>query len=85
MLEGSKNSEIQLQFQLLISVDQIFLLFRNLDHNSWIKTLNDSRDAYKSLKEHLLKNIENSEDISAEDPLSDTEAVSCSTSPTLKA
>ena len=44
-----------------------------------MKTLDDSRSAYDSLKEHLLKNIENPDDVSADDPLTDTETV-CSRS-----
>jgi len=41
-----------------------------------MKTLHDSRSAYTSLREHFLKNLENPDDLSAEDPLTDTETVS---------
>ncbi|KAL2043139.1 hypothetical protein N7G274_004199 [Stereocaulon virgatum] len=50
-----------------------FLLFKNTDKSAWNKTLSDSRSAYASLKEHFLKNIENPDDVSADDPLTDTE------------
>jgi len=56
--------------------EQVFLLFQNLDIASWGKTLSDSRSAYSTMKEHFLKDIENPEDLSTEDPLTDTETVS---------
>lgn len=54
----------------------MFLLFKDLEKSTWAKTLSDSRSAYTSLKDHFLKNIENPDDLSAEDPLTDTETVS---------
>jgi len=56
--------------------EQAFLSFRTLDQSAWAKILSDSRSAYTSLKEHFLKHIESPEDLSAEDPLTDTETVS---------
>lgn len=53
----------------------MFLLFGNLDTSTWMKTLSDSRSAYGALKEHFMKNIENPDDLSAEDPLTDNETV----------
>ncbi|KAK4697329.1 TBC1 domain family member 5, partial [Lecanoromycetidae sp. Uapishka_2] len=52
---------------------KVFLLFKTLDKPAWVKTLHDSRSAYTSLREHFLKNLENPDDLSAEDPLTDTE------------
>lgn len=59
-----------------VSRGQAFLVFKSLDKFAWAKTLSDSRSAYTSLKEHFLKNVENPDDLSAEDPLTDTETVS---------
>ena len=55
---------------------QAFLVFKSLEKSTWAKTLSDSRSAYISLREHFLKYIENPDDLSAEDPLTDTETVS---------
>lgn len=55
---------------------QAFLLYKSAEKSTWAKTLSDSRSAYTSLREHFLKNIEHPDDISAEDPLTDTETVS---------
>ena len=57
-------------------LQQIFLLYNETNKTAWTKTLTDSRSAYTSLKEHFFKNIDNPDDVSAEDPLNDTETVS---------
>ncbi|MCJ1307338.1 hypothetical protein MMC25_000984 [Agyrium rufum] len=49
---------------------QAFLLFENLDQSTWLKTLEDSRSAYSSLREHFLRYIESTDDM---DPLADDE------------
>lgn len=38
--------------------------------------MSDSRSAYTSMKEHFLRNIENSDDLAADDPLNESETVS---------
>jgi TBC1 domain family protein 5 len=53
-----------------------FLLFNDLEKPRWGKALSDTRSAYTSMKEHFLKNITNSEDLDADDPLNDSESVS---------
>ncbi len=61
-----------------------FLLFTNLQTAQWPKPLADSRSAYTSMKEHFPKPITNAEDLStADDPLTDNEAVSQLLSPPL--
>ncbi|KAK3176083.1 hypothetical protein OEA41_007405 [Lepraria neglecta] len=57
----------------VVEAKSTFLLFKDTDQSAWTKTLSDSRSAYTSLKEHFLKNIENPDDLSADDPLTDTE------------
>lgn len=52
--------------------------------STWGKTLSDSRSAYASLREHFLKNIENPDDLSADDPLTGTETVSETRTPALR-
>ena len=74
-----KASDLQIpqtRAPLTVRLLQAFLLFRSLEKSAWAKTLSDSRSAYVSLKEHFLKDIENPDDLSAEDPLTDTETVS---------
>ncbi|KAF2718256.1 RabGAP/TBC [Polychaeton citri CBS 116435] len=54
-----------------------FLLFDNLDLQSWPKTLSSSRSAYNSFRLHFLQRLENSDDVF--DPLSEeAEVSSCS-------
>ncbi|KAH9222670.1 rab-GTPase-TBC domain-containing protein [Leptodontidium sp. 2 PMI_412] len=49
-----------------------FLLFQSTDITSWSRALDDSRSAYTSLREHLLRYIENPDELgSALDPLDD--------------
>ncbi|KAH0534166.1 hypothetical protein FGG08_007235 [Glutinoglossum americanum] len=49
-----------------------FLLFANFDTPTWSKTLEDSRGAYGSLREHFLRNLEHPEELdSSVDPLAD--------------
>ncbi|KAH7360784.1 rab-GTPase-TBC domain-containing protein [Rhexocercosporidium sp. MPI-PUGE-AT-0058] len=49
-----------------------FLLFQTTDITSWSRALDDSRSAYTSLREHLLRYIENPDELgSALDPLDD--------------
>ena len=55
---------------------QAFLLFNDLKKERWSKALSDSRSAYTSMKEHFSKDITNSEDLAADDPLNDSEGVS---------
>ncbi|KAF1810869.1 RabGAP/TBC, partial [Eremomyces bilateralis CBS 781.70] len=51
-----------------------FLLFNSLDRDTWSSTLQSSRTAYQSLREHLLKYIENPNEVeTAVDPLSESE------------
>ena len=66
----------QTRAPLTVRLLQAFLLFKSLEKSAWAKTLSDSRSAYVSLKEHFLKDLENPDDLSAEDPLTDTETVS---------
>jgi hypothetical protein len=56
---------------------QIFLLFEGTETTGWSRALVDSRSAYTSLREHLLRFIENPDEIgSALDPLDDDKSVS---------
>ncbi|KAJ5294404.1 hypothetical protein PENANT_c006G11196 [Penicillium antarcticum] len=49
-----------------------FLLFDGLDQNEWAAKLDESRDAYRALRDHFLKYIEHPDDIdSSVDPLAD--------------
>ncbi|KAI9862684.1 MAG: hypothetical protein M1813_004180 [Trichoglossum hirsutum] len=49
-----------------------FLLFANFDTPTWLKTLEDSRTAYSSLREHFLRNLEHPEELdSSVDPLTE--------------
>ncbi|KAH6682054.1 rab-GTPase-TBC domain-containing protein [Halenospora varia] len=49
-----------------------FLLFQTADVTAWSRALEDSRSAYSSLREHLLRYIENPDEVgSALDPLDD--------------
>ncbi|KAH8658650.1 rab-GTPase-TBC domain-containing protein [Tricladium varicosporioides] len=49
-----------------------FLLFQTTDVTTWSQALADSRSAYSSLREHLLRYIENPDEVgSALDPLDD--------------
>ncbi|PMD24168.1 RabGAP/TBC [Hyaloscypha hepaticicola] len=51
---------------------KIFLLFQRTEVTGWSRTLVDSRSAYTSLREHLLRYIENPDEVgSALDPLDD--------------
>lgn len=55
---------------------QIFLLFQNVEFSGWSRALEDSRSAYTSLREHLLRYIENPDEIgSSVDPLDDDKSV----------
>jgi hypothetical protein len=59
---------------------QTFLLFQNNDIIEWSRALADSRSAYTSLREHLLRYIDNPNEIgSALDPLDDDKNVRYST------
>ncbi|KAH0551554.1 hypothetical protein GP486_007229, partial [Trichoglossum hirsutum] len=52
--------------------EQSFLLFANFDTSTWPRTLEDSRTAYSSLREHLLRNLEHPEELdSSLHPLSE--------------
>jgi TBC1 domain family protein 5 len=63
----------------LINVCQIFLLFQSTEVTGWSRSLDDSRSAYTSLREHLLRYIENPDELgSALDPLDDDQHVSTS-------
>lgn len=51
---------------------QVFLLFQTTDTTTWSHALVDSRSAYSSLREHLLRYMENSDELdSALNPLDD--------------
>lgn len=55
---------------------QAFLLFEELDKNEWALKLDESRDAYRALREHFLRFIEHPDDlVSTVDPLADDEQV----------
>ncbi|KAJ9637267.1 hypothetical protein H2199_007554 [Coniosporium tulheliwenetii] len=56
---------------------EAFLLFENVDRSTWPTLLNDSRDAYNSLRAHFLRAIEHPDELeSAGDPLSETDELS---------
>ncbi|KAJ5959847.1 uncharacterized protein N7479_006997 [Penicillium vulpinum] len=51
-----------------------FLLFDGLDKTEWAAKLDESRDAYRALRDHFLKYIEHPDDLeSTVDPLADDE------------
>ncbi|KAJ5338133.1 hypothetical protein N7452_004861 [Penicillium brevicompactum] len=51
-----------------------FLIFDGLDRNEWAPKLDESRDAYRALRDHFLKYIEHPDDLeSTVDPLADDE------------
>ncbi|KAJ5435931.1 hypothetical protein N7445_006816 [Penicillium cf. griseofulvum] len=51
-----------------------FLLFDGLDKTEWISKLDESREAYRALRDHFLKYIEHPDDLeSTVDPLADDE------------
>ncbi|KAJ5385102.1 hypothetical protein N7517_003013 [Penicillium concentricum] len=51
-----------------------FLLFDGLDKTEWASKLDESRDAYRALRDHFLKYIEHPDDLeSTVDPLADDE------------
>ncbi|KAJ5551503.1 hypothetical protein N7535_000551 [Penicillium sp. DV-2018c] len=51
-----------------------FTLFDGLDRNDWASKLDESRDAYRALRDHFLKYIEHPDDLeSTLDPLADDE------------
>ncbi|KAJ5846807.1 hypothetical protein N7534_010476 [Penicillium rubens] len=51
-----------------------FLLFDGLDKSEWAPKLDESRDAYRALRDHFLKYIEHPDDLeSTVDPLADDE------------
>ena len=53
------------------------MLFQSTEVTGWSRTLVDSRSAYTSLREHLLRYIENPDEVgSALDPLDDDQYVS---------
>ncbi|RDL40603.1 Ypt of gyp1p [Venustampulla echinocandica] len=53
---------------------QTFLLFQDTEVTGWSRALANSRSAYSSLREHLLRFIENPDEVgSAQDPLDDDE------------
>ncbi|CAG8898177.1 unnamed protein product [Penicillium egyptiacum] len=53
---------------------QAFLLFDGLDRTEWASKLDESRDAYRALRDHFLKYIEHPDDLeSTVDPLADDE------------
>lgn len=55
---------------------QTFLLFQSTEVTGWSRPLIDSRSAYTSLREHLLRYIENPDELgSALDPLDDDQHV----------
>lgn len=55
---------------------QAFLIFDGLDRNEWAPKLDESRDAYRALRDHFLKYIEHPDDLeSTVDPLADDEQV----------
>ena len=55
---------------------QAFLLFDGLDKTEWAPKLDESRDAYRALRDHFLKYIEHPDDLeSTVDPLADDEQV----------
>jgi hypothetical protein len=55
---------------------KIYLLFQNWDYDTWISTLSSSREAYTSLKDHLLRYIRNPDELeSSGNPLDDENEV----------
>jgi hypothetical protein len=77
MLEG--KLWLLLIYEPLINVFQTFLLFQSTEVTGWSRALADSRSAYTSLREHLLRYIENPDELgSALDPLDDDQHVSTS-------
>ena len=74
----SNHPSVRQKGRKLMELGKAFLLFNDLDRPKWTKTLSDSRSAYNSMKEHFLKNIENPDDLVADDPLSDSDSVSSS-------
>jgi TBC1 domain family protein 5 len=60
---------------------QAFLIFDGVDRNEWAAKLDESRDAYRALRDHFLKYIEHPDDLeSTVDPLADDEQVCTSES-----
>ncbi|KAJ5774263.1 hypothetical protein N7457_009159 [Penicillium paradoxum] len=56
------------------SFKQAFLVFDELDKNEWAPKLDESRDAYRALRDHFLRFIEHPDDLeSTVDPLADDE------------
>ena len=77
VLEG--KHWILLIYETLINVFQTFLLFQSTEVTGWSQALGDSRSAYASLRVHLLRFIENPDELrSALDPLDDDLHVSTS-------
>ncbi|KAH8815824.1 rab-GTPase-TBC domain-containing protein [Xylogone sp. PMI_703] len=59
---------------------KIFLLFQNTDITGWSRSLSDSRSAYTSLRQHLLRYIDNPDELGSDfDPLSDDQNSSWNT------
>ncbi|KAJ5287752.1 hypothetical protein N7478_003438 [Penicillium angulare] len=53
---------------------KVFLLFEGLEREEWLQKLDESREAYKALRDHFLKYIEHPDDLeSSVDPLADDE------------
>jgi hypothetical protein len=77
LLEG--KHWLLLIYETLINGFQTFLLFQSTEVTGWSPALVDSRSAYTSLREHLLRYIENPDELgSALDPLDDDQHVSAS-------
>ena len=74
MLEGRARSSFVAH--KTEAIDKAFLLFENLDQSTWTKTLQDSRSACTSLREHFLRHIEHPDDLSEMDPLTEDRMVS---------
>ena len=75
LLEGTSCSSLALK--VVVNQVQIFLLFQTTEVTGWSRALVDSRSAYTSLKDHLLRFIDNPNEIgSALDPLDDDQHVS---------
>jgi TBC1 domain family protein 5 len=61
----------------MVNSCQISLLFQATEITGWSRALADSRSAYTSLREHLLRYIENPQELgSALDPLDNDQNVS---------
>lgn len=71
-----RSAGVEYHGEYLLNILQTFLLFQTADVTAWSRALEDSRSAYSSLREHLLRYIENPDEVgSALDPLDDDQNV----------